>query len=177
VTQTQVNWLVTRSWPTAPDPRTAPSPRDKRDKRIGARSSHWPAACWPGHSCSPRPGRPAAGSTSGFARACSQSPAVWPAAAADCGSGSPSGGLGRRDRGRHRTCKPFPPANYLAGTALPTRKENLRGLWNPPAQRDSRAKRHGPHRKQPPAEHLRPANQRRERSRLAAVRTPIGPMP
>jgi hypothetical protein len=64
--------------------------------RSGARSSRWPATCWPGPSSSPSPAPPADGNPDGCGSACSPPPDASPAAAAATASGSPPDGPGPR---------------------------------------------------------------------------------
>ena len=52
-----------RRTPSCGTCRSRASPRTS----CGARSSPWPASCWPGPSCPPWPGRPAAGNRNGSA--------------------------------------------------------------------------------------------------------------
>jgi len=94
-----------------------------RRTRSGAGSSRWPANCWPGPRCSPRPGRRVGGSRNGCGCACSPSRAARPPAAGACGSGSPGAGPGPpRSPPRSPGCTPFRPADQPEQPLRPGRK-------------------------------------------------------
>ncbi len=77
--------------------------------------------------------------------------------------------LGHR-RDRRGRPPASPPVRLTSRNTPTTRKEqNTRARGTPPSRRDSRPAGHRPHQKTNPAEHLRTADQRRERSRLAGT--------
>ena len=145
-----------RNLPSRASPRT----------RSGARSSRWPASCSPGRSCSPWPGCPPLGAeTAAPARLRRRRP-PGPRRPPPAAAPRRTMAVGRRDHRRDR-----PPAGHPARLTSPNRPDDQEG--EPGAVEPAHPARQPGSRVSPgsgkstPAEHIRPTDHRRERSRLA----------
>jgi hypothetical protein len=134
--------------------------------RSGARSSRWPAICWPGRRCSPSPARPADGSRNGCGCGSSPAPGASSAAAAASGCASPPPGHGpRRSPRRSPAFRPSRPADQQPAVTT-TGKESPRGPVEPARSVRQPACQADPARKSGQRRSLRPPSQDRERCRL-----------
>jgi hypothetical protein len=110
---------------------TCPS-RDSRRTRSGARSSRWPASCWPGCRRSPWIAPPADGNPNAYGCACSPPPGASSAGAGACGCASRPPGPGPpRSPLRSPDCRPLRPADQRQ-PAPPARKAITRARGTRP---------------------------------------------
>ena len=131
--------------PRTPGCATCPS-RDSRRTRCGARSSRWPASCWPGCRCSPSRRRPPVGTETAAAAALHLRRAPRPRQPPPEAPPRRQLALGRPDH--HRDHPPPGPRTRLTSRTHPCDQEgHTAGPWNPAPRRDSRAATLTSHRK------------------------------